>query len=209
MPRMSLVIGPVLAPLPTPALGPVNAAAAEADEEGRAPGRARAGLGARPVRLDLAALTATQTAGEPPSQAPNPEEQRAIDELKARDREVRRHETAHARAGGEYAGTPHYNTVRGPDGRSYAVGGTTPIDVSPVAGNPEATIEKMQTVKRAALAPAEPSDQDRAIAGRAEAEEAKARNELRQQKAAEDGTGAAGGGVSPQTAAGSIVNLFA
>ena len=171
-------------------------------------GRARAGPGVRPVRIDLAALSALQSADEASPQGLNPEERKVVAELKARDREVRRHEAAHARTGGEFAGTPHYNTTRDPDGKAYAVGGSTPIDASPIAGNPEATIEKMRTVKRAALAPAEPSGQDRAIAARAEAEEAKARNELRQQKADEGGAGASGG-RSPQPAAGSIVSLFA
>ena len=208
MPRMSLSIQPVLSPLPGSSLGRAIAPPADAGAEDEAPGRASAGLGARSVRLDLAALTALQSAGEAPAQAQSSEEHRVIAELKARDREVRRHETAHARTGGEFTGTPHYNTTRGPDGKTYAVGGSTPIDVSPIAGDPEATIEKMQTVKRAALAPAEPSGQDRAIAARAEAEEAKARIELRQQRAEEDGAGAARGGVSPQPAAGSIVSLF-
>ena len=208
MPRMSLSIQPVLSPLPAISLGRAIAPPADADGEGEALGRARTGLGTRSVRLDLAALTALQSAGGAPSQAPSPEDQRVIAELKARDREVRRHEAAHARAGGEFAGTPHYDTTRGPDGKSYAVGGTTPIDVNPIAGDPEATIEKMQTVKSAALAPAEPSAQDRAIAARAEAEEAKARSELRQQRAEEDGAGAARGGALVQPA-GSIVSLFA
>jgi hypothetical protein len=191
---------PLLAPLSAPILG-----AADDGVGGAEPGpqRATAALGVRSVRLDLAALTAVQARGD--ADSVSPEDQRVIAELKARDREVRRHEAAHARAGGEFAGTPHYEFTRGPDGRAYAVGGTTPIDVNPVAGNPEATIEKMQTVKRAALAPAEPSAQDRAVAASAEAEEAKARRELRQQNATEDGA-QAGRGRPP---AGSLVSLFA
>ena len=81
--------------------------------------------------------------------------------------------------------------------------------MDPVAGNPEATIDKMQTVKRAALAPAEPSAQDRAVAARAEAEEAKARSELRQQSAEEEGTGAGRVAAPSQAVAGSIVSLLA
>ncbi|HJP21592.1 MAG: putative metalloprotease CJM1_0395 family protein [Alphaproteobacteria bacterium] len=56
------------------------------------------------------------------------------------------------------------------------------MDVSPIAGNPDATIRKMEVVKRAAMAPAEPSGQDRAVASRAQAEESKARAEAAAQR---------------------------
>ena len=105
------------------------------------------------------------------------EEREEVGDLKQRDREVRRHEQAHANAGGQYAGSPTYTYERGPDGRSYAIGGTTPIDVSPVPGDPQATVRKMQVVKRAALAPADPSPQDRRIAAQAEAQRLKAQAE--------------------------------
>ena len=107
------------------------------------------------------------------------EEERAeVAELKRQDAETRRHEQAHANAGGQYAGSPSYTYERGPDGGSYAVAGTTPIDVSPVPNDPAATQRKMQVVKLAALAPAEPSPQDRKIAAQAEAERLKAQAEL-------------------------------
>lgn len=63
----------------------------------------------------------------------------------------------------------------------YAVGGRVRIDVSAVSGDPAATLRKMQQVRRAALAPAEPSSQDRRVASRASAEEAKARTALREE----------------------------
>ena len=69
-------------------------------------------------------------------------------ELKARDREVRAHEQAHATVGGRYAGAPIYSYERGPDGVMYAVGGKVNIDAAPVANDPQATIEKMQIVER-------------------------------------------------------------
>jgi hypothetical protein len=56
---------------------------------------------------------------------------------------------------------------RGPDGAQYAVGGEVSIDVGPVQGDPEATIEKMRVVRAAAMAPAQPSAQDRAVAAQA------------------------------------------
>ncbi|MBU2091178.1 MAG: hypothetical protein KKB63_11510 [Alphaproteobacteria bacterium] len=96
------------------------------------------------------------------------EEQKVVDELKKRDREVRAHEQAHAAVGGAYAGQPTYEYEDGPDGNRYAVGGSVSIDTSPISGDPEATIRKMEVVKRAALAPAEPSPQDRAVAAAAD-----------------------------------------
>jgi len=112
-----------------------------------------------------------------------------VDELKSRDQEVRVHEQAHAAVGGRYASSPSYEYERGPDGKSYAVGGEVQIDVSPVNGDPQATIQKMQLVRRAAMAPAQPSAADRAIAADASNKATQARAELAQQqiKAAEGG----------------------
>jgi len=94
-------------------------------------------------------------------------EQQEITELKTRDQEVRNHEQAHASIGGRYAGAPSYSYELGPDGRKYAVAGEVQIDIAPVPGDPQATIQKMQQVKAAALAPAEPSSADRRIAAEA------------------------------------------
>ncbi|WP_064662889.1 putative metalloprotease CJM1_0395 family protein [Pseudoalteromonas sp. MQS005] len=106
------------------------------------------------------------------------QEQQQIKELKARDTEVRTHEQAHAAVGGQYAGSPSYEYQRGPDGTNYAVGGEVPIDVGIINGDPQATIDKMQTVRAAALAPAEPSGADRAIAADATQKMAAAQAEL-------------------------------
>ncbi len=111
--------------------------------------------------------------------------QAAIRELSARDAQVRAHEVAHASVGGQYAGAPSYQYKRGPDGRSYAVGGEVPIDATPVRGDPAATVRKLQTVANAALAPADPSPQDRRVASRAQAGIAEARAELFRQQRAE------------------------
>ena len=85
-------------------------------------------------------------------------------QLQAWDREVRAHEMAHANVGGAYAGVPIYRYERGPDGRLYAVGGEVHIDTSAVPGDPEATLQKAQRLRAAALAPADPSSADRQIA---------------------------------------------
>lgn len=95
------------------------------------------------------------------------QELKQLSELKSRDREVRAHESAHQAVGAQYAGSVSYTYQRGPDGAQYAVGGEVSIDVAPVQGNPQATIEKMRVVRAAALAPAEPSGQDRAVAAQA------------------------------------------
>ena len=96
------------------------------------------------------------------------EERREVEELKKRDAEVKRHEQAHFRAGGQYASPPKYEYTTGPDGQRYAVGGSVEIDTSAVPGDPEATLQKARIIKRAALAPEEPSAQDRRVAREAD-----------------------------------------
>lgn len=95
------------------------------------------------------------------------QDQQQIQELRGRDAEVKAHEQAHAAAGGQYAGSPTYEFKRGPDGNNYAVGGEVSIDASAVGGDPRATIDKMRQVRSAALAPANPSSQDRSVAAQA------------------------------------------
>lgn len=106
------------------------------------------------------------------------EEKKEVEKLRQRDQEVRRHEQAHVAAGGPYVrGGANLEYTQGPDGRMYATGGEVSIDVSPER-SPEATIQKAQVVRRAALAPAEPSPQDRAVAAAATRLETQARQEL-------------------------------
>lgn len=112
------------------------------------------------------------------------ETQREVRDLARRDREVRAHEQAHASVGGRYASAPSYQFQRGPNGVSYAVSGSVEIDVSPVPGDPAATLSKMETVQRAALAVAQPSAADRAVATQAAAMAAEARAELARTNAA-------------------------
>jgi len=112
------------------------------------------------------------------AEAQQRQDQQIIRQLSARDAEVRAHEQAHAAVGGQYAGSANYTYERGPDGVNYAVGGEVPIDVSVVSGNPQATLEKMLVVQRAALAPAEPSSQDRRVAALAANQANQARAEI-------------------------------
>jgi len=105
-----------------------------------------------------------------------------LTELKQRDTEVRTHEQAHLSAAGAYAaGGASFSYTTGPNGKRYATGGEVPIDIAKES-SPAATILKMQTVRRAALAPANPSSTDRAIAAQASAKELQARKELQTQE---------------------------
>ncbi len=109
------------------------------------------------------------------------EEKAVVEQLKKTDREVRAHERAHKNAGGKFAGSASFGFEVGPDGRQYAVSGEVPIDIAPVEGDPKATIAKMNTVAAAALAPAQPSGQDRQVAAQAAAIRADAQAELNRQ----------------------------
>ena len=141
----------------------------------------------------IGSATASSVFAPPPQQsggggaASNPnqlseEEEQEVEDLKAQDREVRAHEQAHKTVGGPYAGAVSYETTTGPDGRDYAVSGEVQIDVSPITDNPEATVRKMEIVERAALAPAEPSPQDRAVAAQARTTKIQAQAELQEQQ---------------------------
>ena len=140
---------------------------------------------------DEAGEVKSKSGGAVPEDELTDEELTEVDELKDRDREVRQHEQAHKAVAGHYGGSIAYDFQSGPDGRRYAVGGEVPIDISKVAGDPQATLAKMQTVRRAALAPADPSSADRSVAARASQVEHEARAELA--RGDEDATGVASG----------------
>ena len=163
------------------------------------------GLVPRPAQ---GAATAPAQAEAAPPAAPaqredplqDPAVQREIAQLAARDREVRAHEQAHVAAGGSLITSgPTYTYQTGPDRRRYAVGGEVGIDTSPVRGDPETTIDKARRIRAAALAPAEPSAQDRSVAARASQMESSARIELaRQQREAAYREAGAGEALTPQ-----------
>lgn len=115
------------------------------------------------------------------------EERKALQELKSIDREVRAHEAAHkAAAGGLTKGAATFSYQRGSDGQQYAIGGEVSIDVSEVAGDPQATLQKANTILSAALAPAQPSSQDHAVAAMAAQMAAEARMEMLRQRQEEN-----------------------
>lgn len=111
------------------------------------------------------------------------EDMEAIKKLAARDREVRAHEQAHMAVGGRYAGGASYQYERGPNGVAYAVAGEVPISTGEEA-SAAATLQKARIVRRAALAPAQPSPADRQVAAEAAALEAKALRDLQREAAA-------------------------
>jgi len=107
----------------------------------------------------------------------DPQTLKEIAKLQAIDTKVKAHESAHRAAGGGFAGAASYTTVKGPDGKEYAVAGEVPIKI--VKGNtPEETIKNMRQIKAAALAPTDPSPQDLKVAQTADTIAAKASQEL-------------------------------
>lgn len=144
------------------------------------------------------ARTGGESAGKSNGQGLTEAEQAVLEQLEDRDREVRAHEQAHLAAGASYiARGVHYTYEQGPDGVRYAVAGDVQIDFSPVPGDPEATIEKAQAVYKAALAPAQPSAQDRRVAAQAMQMKMQARAEKLQMETREKpGAGEPGGELS-------------
>ena len=109
------------------------------------------------------------------------EEEQLVAKLKARDTEVRGHEAAHQAAGGGLTGGATFTYQKGPDGQMYAIGGE--VSISTKAGStPEETIANARQVIAAAMAPANPSGQDFAVASSARMMEIKAQQQLAKQQ---------------------------
>ncbi len=98
-------------------------------------------------------------------------------ELQRRDLEVRTHEAAHMSAGAGLTTGASYSYQRGPDNKMYAIGGEVGIDTSP-GKTPEETLKKAAQIKRAALAPAQPSSADLQVAATATNMEIEAKMEI-------------------------------
>lgn len=163
-------------PTPTPqSAGGASAFAAhvlasQSDAAQPAPQAEEAPLRHSPSAEPLAQRTQAQLSGE---------ELKIVQRLAARDREVRAHENAHVAAAAGITGRPMLSYVTGPDAQRYAISGEVSIDTSGEQGDPQATIAKMEMVKKAALAPAQPSGQDKAVAGAADAKIREAEAEIR------------------------------
>jgi hypothetical protein len=115
------------------------------------------------------------------SEANLPEKERKqVEDLRQKDSHVRSHENAHLAAAGNLArGGPKFEFETGPDGKRYAVAGEVPIDTNPDK-EPAATLRKASRIRAAALAPSDPSPQDRRVAADAESMAANAQKELNQ-----------------------------
>jgi hypothetical protein len=122
------------------------------------------------------------------------QQQQEVQRLQAIDQKVHEHEAAHMAAGAGLTGGASYQYVRGPDGKQYAVSGEVRINVSP-AQTPQQTIEKARRIEAAALAPADPSAQDKAVAAQAAQLAAQAQTQLNQAKGEGPG-GAAAAAIS-------------
>ena len=93
----------------------------------------------------------------------NAKEQAVVRELAARDAEVRVHEGLHFRTASGLGRAPNFETVQGPDGKFYAVGGS--VEVSSTRGaDPEQAAREAQTLGLAATAPGDASAPDLAAA---------------------------------------------
>lgn len=146
-------------------------------------------------------------------------EERVLAQLQRRDDEVRAHEMAHLSASGGLAiGGASFSYQSGPDGKRYAVGGEVNIDTS-AGRTPEETLQKAEQIRSAALAPAEPSAQDRKVAAEAGRMAAQARLDIaaaeRTEQAASTGGGKAQaldrliGGVQPSGSASRSIDTYA
>lgn len=150
-----------------------------------------------PVSLKLvgaAALPATQAAASKPESASaekkglsvNPAELSnaallEISKLKARDTQLRQHEQAHhAASNGVDVSSASYTYQRGPNGVNYAVSGDVRIDSS-AASKPEDRLAQAAMIIDVALAPADPTPADRAVAAKAQQMAQQARTEIMQQ----------------------------
>jgi len=101
-----------------------------------------------------------------------------IAKLQATDSKVRKHEAAHIAAGGSVIRSgANFIYQKGPDKKLYAIAGEVAIDTAEET-DPNKTVKKMQIVRTAALAPADPSPQDYQVASTASILEMKARLEI-------------------------------
>jgi hypothetical protein len=161
--------------------GDVGDAPAATIGTGGAAGDPAAGTG-RAAASDKASAT---SAGPKPL---TPEDRQQVTRLAARDTAVRAHEAAHQAAARGLGGAASFSYETGPDGRRYAVGGEVPVSIRP-GRTPQETIANAQVVRSAALAPADPSSQDMAVASAATQMEAQARQQITQSRAHGDDDG--------------------
>lgn len=130
-----------------------------------------AGQSISDLRAELAEAVRDRDAARPSAaRTPDrlsPQDRATVEQLRLRDAQVRQEETAHAGVAGSMAGPISYVYQRGPDGRQYAVGGSVPITVRAVTGDPAEARRLGGKLAAAALAATNPSAADLAAASRA------------------------------------------
>lgn len=153
-----------------------------------------------PESIESAGVAAPEAESSEAQSELSASEQREVQQLKARDAEVRTHEQAHLAAAGSLSTAgPFYDYETGPDGRRYAVGGEVRIS-APEGRTPDETIRIQEQLIRAALAPAEPSTQDRRVAAGARAKIQQAKVEKATETSEGEDAAEAGGTDTPSPA---------
>lgn len=133
---------------------------------------------ATPSSVPTAAATPDGRLASNPASAELTEESKNL--LRNHSRAIRLHEQAHLAALGGYASGPAlYQSEKAPDGTSYLTGGRVKVDLSPVPGDPQATVRKARAIQRAALAPGDSSPTDLATASKAYQLQKQAMDEIR------------------------------
>lgn len=150
----------------------------------------------RPAGTKLSAESTSEEAANTPEEKAkaaeqNPETAAQIAKLQQTEREVVAHEAAHMAVGGQFAGSASYSYTTGPDGKRYITGGEVPIS-TPATDDPEEALRNAEQVMRAAMAPANPSGQDIAVAAGAAQTAAQARLQVSEEQDAGEGEGASG-----------------
>lgn len=126
--------------------------------------------------------TGREQTGTGTNQELTPQEQQQLAELKQTDAQVKAHEHAHkSTAAGLTTSGPNYEYETGPDGKKYAVAGDVNVSYQK-SSDPEVNLKNAQQLKAAALAPADPSSQDRKVAMQADREIAQARQEIMEEQ---------------------------
>ncbi len=87
-------------------------------------------------------------------------EQKAVNELKSRDKEVRLHEAEHMRNPELISvGGPKFTYAIGPDGKAYAIGGNVTLTTGKPK-SPEDAMQKAMALKNSSMGVGEPSSKD-------------------------------------------------
>jgi hypothetical protein len=114
----------------------------------------------------------------------NAEQRRETQNLEQSGRQARAHERAQRAALESYTSSVQLRYEPGPDGRRYLVEAEVPLDVTPVPGDPAATLRKMEAIRRATSS-GRPSSSARNAAAEAAQLAMRARAELAAERYAE------------------------